>query len=455
MRKGRFSKSMAEVAQHYSASVSFDWRLYPYDIAGSSAHAAALAAAGIISADERDKIDNGLRAIERDIENGKFKWDESLEDVHMNIEAALTKRIGAAGGKLHTARSRNDQVALDLRLYVKAEIAEIGARLRSLQTALLNLAGQHVDVVMPGYTHLQRAQPIFFSHYLLAQIEAFERDVERLRDCRTRTDVLPLGSGALAGSTIVLDRQSIARQLGFSRVSQNSLDAVGDRDFACEFLFCLAIVGMHLSRLSEDLIAWSTSEFGFIEFSDAFSTGSSLMPQKKNPDMAELTRGKTGRLYGNLMSILTMLKALRSSYNRDMQEDKEALLDSVDTVRAALEVFSAMLPEIKIYRDRMEAAAGDPNLLATDLAEYLVKKGAPFREAHEIVGKLVAHAAKTKLPLNQVSREKLKKLSPLFDVDVADVFDVQRSLASRRAIGAPSPENVVAQIEHWRAQLRQ
>ena len=455
MRKGRFNKPMAEVAQRYSASVSFDWRLYPYDIAGSSAHAAALAAAGIISADERDKIDNGLRAIERDIENGKFKWDESLEDVHMNIEAALTKRIGAAGAKLHTARSRNDQVALDLRLYVKAEIAEIGARLRSLQTALLNLAGQHVDVVMPGYTHLQRAQPIFFSHYLLAQIEAFERDVERLRDCRTRTDVLPLGSGALAGSTIVLDRQSIARQLGFARVSQNSLDAVGDRDFACEFLFCLAIVGMHLSRLSEDLIAWSTSEFGFIEFSDAFSTGSSLMPQKKNPDMAELTRGKTGRLYGNLMSILTMLKALRSSYNRDMQEDKEALLDSVDTVRAALEVFSAMLPEIKIYRDRMEAAAGDPNLLATDLAEYLVKKGAPFREAHEIVGKLVAHAAKTKLPLNQVSREKLKKLSPLFDVDVADVFDVQRSLASRRAIGAPSPENVVAQIEHWRAQLRQ
>jgi len=455
MRKGRFNKPMAEVAQRYSASVSFDWRLYPYDIAGSSAHAAALAAAGIISADERDKIDNGLRAIERDIENGKFKWDESLEDVHMNIEAALTKRIGAAGAKLHTARSRNDQVALDLRLYVKAEIAEIGARLRSLQTALLNLAGQHVDVVMPGYTHLQRAQPIFFSHYLLAQIEAFERDVERLRDCRTRTDVLPLGSGALAGSTIVLDRQSIARQLGFSRVSQNSLDAVGDRDFACEFLFCLAIVGMHLSRLSEDLIAWSTSEFGFIEFSDAFSTGSSLMPQKKNPDMAELTRGKTGRLYGNLMSILTTLKALRSSYNRDMQEDKEALLDSVDTVRAALEVFSAMLPEIKIYRDRMEAAAGDPNLLATDLAEYLVKKGAPFREAHEIVGRLVAHAAKTKLPLNQVPREKLKKLSPLFDVDVANVFDVQRSLASRRAIGAPSPENVVAQIEHWRAQLRQ
>src|SRR6266487_3964788 len=449
MRKGRFNKPMAEVAQRYSASVSFDWRLYPHDIAGSIAHAAALAAAGIISADERDKIDNGLRIIQSEIENGKFRWDESLEDVHMNVEAALTKRIGAAGGKLHTARSRNDQVALDLRLYVKAEIAEISARLRSLQTALLNLADQHVEVVMPGYTHLQRAQPVLFSHYLLAQIEAFERDIERLRDCRTRTDVLPLGAGALAGSAIVLDRQSVARQLGFARVSQNSLDAVGDRDFACEFLFCLAIIGMHLSRLSEDLIAWSTSEFGFIEFSDAFSTGSSLMPQKKNPDMAELTRGKTGRLYGNLLSILTTLKALRSSYNRDMQEDKEALFDSVDTVRAALEVFSAMLPKIEINRDRMEAAAGDPNLLATDLAEYLLKKGTPFREAHEIVGELVAHAVEAGLRLNEIPLSDMRSFSPLFDIDVARVFDVRHSLAERRAIGAPAPENIAAQITRW------
>src|SRR6266404_5268447 len=453
MRQGRFNKQAAEVAQRYSESVSFDWRLYPYDIAGSIAHAAALAQAGILTADEREKIDNGLREIEAEIESGKFKWDQSLEDMHMNIEASLTKRIGVAGAKLHTARSRNDQVALDLRLYVKAEIGEIRSRLRSLQTALLNLAEQHIDVVMPGYTHLQRAQPIFFAHYMLAQIEAFERDADRLSDCLTRTDVLPLGAGALAGSTIVLNRTFVAGQLGFSSVSQNSVDAVGDRDFVSEFLFCLAMIGLHLSRLSEDLIIWSTSEFGFIEFSDAFSTGSSLMPQKKNPDMAELTRGKTGRLYGNLISILTTLKALRSSYNRDMQEDKEALFDSVDTVRAALEVFSAMLPEIKIHRDRMEAAARDPNLLATDLAEYLVKKGAPFREAHQTVGKLVAHAAKTKLPLNQIPRQELNKLSPLFDVDVANVFDVQRSLASRRAIGAPSPENVDAQIAHWRGQL--
>src|SRR6266513_4733952 len=453
MRKGRFNKPAAKVAQRYSESVSVQWRLYPSDIAGSIAHAAALAQAGILTADEREKIDNGLREIEAEIESGKFKWDQSFEDMHMNIEASLTKRIGAAGAKLHTARSRNDQVALDLRLYVKAEIAELDVGLRSLQTALLDLAEQHVDVVMPGYTHLQRAQPIFLAHYLLAQIEAFERDAERLRDCNARTDVLPLGSGALAGSTIVLDRELMAQQLGFARVSQNSLDAVGDRDFDCEFLFCLAMIGMHLSRLSEDLITWSTHEFGFVEFSDAFSTGSSLMPQKKNPDMAELTRGKTGRLYGNLMSMLTTLKGLPSSYNRDLQEDKKALFDSVDTTKTALEVFVAMLPELKINRDRMAAAADDPNLLATDLAEYLVKKGLAFREAHEIVGKIVADATDREMKLNAIALADLKKLSSLFDVDVVNVFDVRRSLAARRSIGAPSPENVKKQIARWRKSL--
>ena len=449
MRKGRFSGPAAELARRYSESVSFDWRLYRHDIAGSLAHAAALAQAGIISTDEHGKIDNGLREIQKEIDSGRFEWNQSLEDIHMNIEAALTKRIGAAGAKLHTARSRNDQVALDLRLYVKAEIAEVSSGLRDLQRALLGLAEKHVDLVMPGYTHLQRAQPIFFAHYLLAQIEAFERDNGRLADCFPRADVLPLGSGALAGSTIVIDRELIARQLSFSRLSQNSIDAVSDRDFICEFLFCLAIIGMHLSRLSEDLIIWSTTEFGFLEFSDAFSTGSSLMPQKKNPDMAELTRGKTGRLYGNLMSILTTLKALRSSYNRDLQEDKETLFDSVDTVRAALELFSTMLPELKINRERMEAAANDPNLFATDLAEYLVKKGVPFREAHEVVGKLIAQSGANQIPLDRIPLLEMKKLSPLFDVDVAEVFDVRRSLAQRRAIGAPSPENI-AQIERWR-----
>jgi argininosuccinate lyase len=453
MRKGRFNEPAAEIARRYSESVSFDWRLYRYDILGSIAHAAALARAGIIFADELQEIETELRAIEKQIKSGRFQWDPSLEDVHMNIEAALTKRIGFAGAKLHTARSRNDQIALDLRLYVKAEIAEVSSRLRHLQRALLDVAEKHVDVVMPGYTHLQRAQLITFSHYLLAQIEAFERDVSRLRDCLTRTDLLPLGSGALAGSTIVPDRQRIARDLGFSGVTQNSIDAVSDRDFVCEFIFCLAMIGMHLSRLSEDLIIWNTSEFGFLEFSDAFSTGSSLMPQKKNPDVAELTRGKTGRLYGNLMSILTTMKALPSSYNRDMQEDKEALFDSVDAVKNALEISAAMLPELKINRERMQAAATDPNLLATDLAEYLVNKGTPFREAHEIVGKIVARSAANEIALDQVPLAELRKFSPLFDSDIAKVFDVRSALARRRAIGAPSAENIAAQIRRWRSDL--
>ncbi|HET9419169.1 MAG TPA: argininosuccinate lyase [Chthoniobacterales bacterium] len=379
--------------------------------------------------------------------------DVALEDVHMNIEAALTHKIGAVGAKLHTARSRNDQIALDLRLYVKTEIANIDNRLRSLEATLLDLAEEHVSIVMPGYTHMQRAQPISFAHYLLAQIEAFERDRERLRACLGHTDVLPLGSGALAGSTIVLDRQFIARELGFARVSQNSLDAVSERDFICEFLFCLAMIGLHLSRLSEDLILWSTTEFGFVDFSDAFSSGSSLMPQKKNPDVTELTRGKTGRLFGNLMSMLTTLKALPAGYNRDLQEDKHALFDSSDTINLALEVFADALRELKINREGMEAATADPNLLATDVAEYLVRKGAPFREAHEIIGRIVAQASQSKVPLNEMPLEELRKFSPLFETDLARVFDPRHSLAQRHAIGAPSPENVAAQIKRWRAEL--
>ncbi len=454
MRKGRFQQSLSEVARRYSESASFDRRLYRHDIAGSIAHVTALVKAGIVSAAEQKQIEAGLREIEKELDSGKFQWDASLEDVHMNIESALTKKIGETGAKLHTARSRNDQIALDLRLYVKDQINRTSSQIKKLQTSLLDLAEKNVDVIMPGYTHLQRAQPILFAHYLLGQVEAFARDVERLDNGLERTDVLPLGSGALAGSTIVLDRALIARELGFARVSQNSLDAVSDRDFVCEFLFCLAMIGMHLSRVSEDLIIWSTIEFDFVEFSEGFSTGSSLMPQKKNPDMAELTRGKIGRLYGNLISILTTLKALPSSYNRDLQEDKEALFDSVDTISAALELCSAMLPELKINRERMEEAASDPNLFATDLAEYLVGKGMAFREAHEIVGKLVANAIDKGTKLNAIALADLKKLSPLFGVDIAEVFDVRRSLAARRAIGAPSPENVKAQIKSWRNQLR-
>jgi len=453
MRKGRFSQPGSDLAQAFAESVSFDRRLYPHDIAGSIAHASALARAGIISGKEREQIENGLRQIQKEIEEGKFQWDQSLEDVHMNIETALTRQIGAAGAKLHTARSRNDQVALDLRLYVKAEIGAISTRLHKMQTALLNLASEHPDAIMPGYTHLQRAQPMYFAHYLLAQIEAFARDMDRLGDCLARSDVLPLGSGALAGSTIVLDREFIAKQLGFAGVTQNSIDAVGDRDFVCEFLFCLALIGMHLSRLSEDLIIWSTTEFGFVEFSDAFTTGSSLMPQKKNPDMAELARGKAGRLYGNLVSVLTTLKGLPSSYNRDLQEDKEALFDSVDSVAATLEVFAAMLSQIKINRERMETAAGDAGLLATDLAEYLVGKGVPFREAHEIVGGLVARAAEMGTALDKFSPQQLATVSPAFQEDVSDVFQARSSLAKRRGIGAPAPENIQSRIQYWRDRL--
>jgi argininosuccinate lyase len=453
MRKGRFRKSLARSAARFSESISFDRRLYRHDIAGSVAHAAALARAGIISAAEQKKIQSALREIEKEIASGGFEWDESLEDVHMNIESALTKKIGDAGAKLHTARSRNDQIALDVRLYVKEEIKRTAARLKKLQKAFLTLAGKYVDLVMPGYTHLQRAQPILFAHYLLGQVEGFARDAARLDDCLQRTDVLPLGSGALAGSTIVLDRELIARELGFNRVSQNSLDAVSDRDFVAEFIFCLAMIGMHLSRFSEDLIIWSTSEFGFAAISESFSTGSSLMPQKKNPDMAELARGKTGRLFGNLMSILTTLKALPSSYNRDLQEDKETLFDSVDTISAALDVFVEMLPELKFDRERMKAAAADPQLLATDLAEYLVKKGTPFREAHEIVGRIVSAGISKRQKLNEIALAQLRKFSRQFDADVVKVLDVRRSLAARTAVGAPSPKNVKEQIKHWRKEL--
>ncbi|PYK60955.1 MAG: argininosuccinate lyase [Verrucomicrobia bacterium] len=449
MREGRFSSAVSEIAQSQSQSVSFDRRLYRHDIAGSIAHASALASAGILTADEFEMIARGLREIENEIAAEKFVWDQSLEDVHMNIEMALTKRIGPAGAKLHTGRSRNDQVALDLRLYVREEIDQIVTRLRALQNALLLLAQKHYQVLMPGYTHLQRAQPIYFAHYLLAQLEAFERDHERLRDTRHRADVMPLGSGALAGSTIALNREAIAKALGFQRVTQNSIDAVSDRDFVADFLYSLAMIGIHLSRFSEDLILWSTSEFGFIEFSDAFATGSSLMPQKKNPDMAELTRGKSGRLIGNLVTLLTILKGLPSAYNRDLQEDKEALFDSVDTVRSALEVFSAMLPELTINRERMESSANDPQLLATDLAEYLVGKGVPFREAHAIVGKLAASGKQ----LNALSDEEFRAASNALEEDVHEVFDIRKALQRRSATGSPSPENIERQIARWRELL--
>ncbi len=439
------------MAKRFSESVSFDQRLYRQDIAGSIAHAAALQAAGLIEAAEFSAIESGLREIEKEIEHGDFKWDTALEDVHMNIEAALTARIGKTGGKLHTARSRNDQVALDLRLYVRDEGKRIDDLIRGLQKVLLDRAEELRAAVMPGYTHLQRAQPIPVAHYLLAQVEALQRDRERLGDCLRRSDVLPLGSGALAGSTLVLDRELIAKRLAFSAVSRNSVDAVSDRDFACEFLFCLAMAGLHLSRMSEDFIIWSTREFGFVQFSDAFATGSSLMPQKKNPDMAELTRGKTGRLYGNLVSLLATLKGLPAAYNRDLQEDKEAIFDSVDTMTHALEVWAAMLPQVSFDTERMAAAAVDPELYATDLAEYLVQKGLPFRQAHEAVGRLVAQSTVEQKSLNKLSPEQFKEISPLFESDVLRIFDAQRSIASRTAIGAPG--KMTNELKAWRDRL--
>jgi argininosuccinate lyase len=453
MWTGRFKTQTADLVRKYSESVSFDWRLYAYDIEGSIAHATALAAAGLISVEEKKQIEQGLLAIREEIERGEFSFDTVLEDIHMNIESALTKRIGEAGAKLHTARSRNDQIALDLRLYLRAETRQIQAALRQMQRNLLALAEQNPAAIMPGYTHLQRAQPVLFAHHLLAYVEMFERDFDRLEDSLKRIDVMPLGSGALAGSTLVLDRELIAHTLHFSAISRNSMDAVSDRDFACETISAVALTGVHLSRLSEDVILWASSEFRFVTIGDAFTTGSSLMPQKKNPDVAELTRGKTGRLIGNLVSLLTTLKGLPLTYNRDLQEDKEPIFDSVDTIKSALAVFAAMLLDIKVDADRMLAAANDPMLLATDLADYLVRRGVPFRQAHEMVGRLVALSIERKIDLHRLDLREIQSIAPMVNDDVFALFDPLKSLTSRSAIGAPSPENVLRELDRWKKLL--
>jgi argininosuccinate lyase len=453
MWKGRFKEQTAALLQQYSESISFDWRLWKYDIQGSIAHSAALEKAGLISPAERQQIVEGLQEIGAEIERGAFSFKVDLEDIHMNIEAELTRRIGSAGAKLHTARSRNDQVALDLRLYLRAEADLLCEALIAMQSALVDLAGRSEGVVIPGYTHLQRAQPVGFGHHLLAYVEMFQRDIGRLKDCRKRLNVCPLGSGAIAGSTILLDRELVARLLEFPEVTQNSMDAVSDRDFAVELLSALALVAVHLSRLSEDVILWASSEFQFIAIGDAFTTGSSLMPQKKNPDVAELTRGKSGRVIGSLMSLLTTLKGLPMTYNRDMQEDKEPVFDAVDTVKAALAVFSEMLGGISVRKENCASAVADPNLLATDLADYLVNHGVPFRSAHEVVGRAVALCADRECELTQLSVSDYRSLSPAFGDDVLSVLELDRSMAARQAVGAPSPSNVAAQIQRWRSVL--
>ncbi|MED5586241.1 MAG: argininosuccinate lyase [Verrucomicrobiota bacterium] len=454
MWKGRFKEATSSLLTQYGESVSFDWRLYRQDIAGSCAHARALEREGIIDGKELEQIVAGLEAIEHEITCGEFEFDIQLEDIHMNIEAELTRRIGDAGAKLHTARSRNDQVALDLRLYCREQTELITGKLRRMQGALVNCGEKFRDAVLPGYTHLQRGQPVLFAHHLLAYVEMLERDAGRLEDARERINVMPLGSGALAGSTIALDRGFIAEQLGFKTVSENSMDAVSDRDFVAEFLFNLAMIGTHLSRLSEDMILWCSSEFGFVTLDDAHTTGSSLMPQKKNPDIAELTRGKSGRLYGNLMSMMTTLKGLPMTYNRDLQEDKQPLFDSIDTASAALEIFAEMIAGMQVNEATTRKACSDPMLFATDIADYLVKKGVPFRAAHEIVGKLTAHCLEKNTTFPEIELDTYREFSGQFDESVFSLLEIDSALAARSAAGAPSPENVKARLTYWAGKLQ-
>ncbi len=457
-RSGRFSAGPgADVAQ-FTESISFDWRLWRHDILGSRAHAAMLRKIGVLTRAELKAIHQGLDAIEKQIAAGKFQWKPELEDLHMNIEAELTRNVPAAA-KLHTGRSRNDQVALDMRLWLIDEITALRGEIRSLQCVLVACAEREKNVLIPGYTHLQRAQPVSVAHHLLAYVEMLARDEERFEQCRERTAVCPLGSGAIAGSTLPLDREFTAKFLGFvddrgqPKITQNSMDAVSDRDFVIEFCAHAALLAAHLSRLAEDLILWATSEFNFIRIGETYTTGSSLMPQKRNPDVAELTRGKASRVIGNLVSLITLLKGLPMTYNRDLQEDKERLFDTADTVRATTRICAAMLQKVEWNRDVCSRAASDPALLATDLADYLVRKGVPFRKAHHAVGALVALAEKNGKPLNQLALEDFQGIEPAFGKDALKIFSAGNALKNRNLPGAPGPASVEKQLRHWRKLL--
>jgi argininosuccinate lyase len=455
---GRYPGGPAADAAQYTQSVSFDWRLWEQDILGSLAHAAMLHKIGLLTEAEFFEIENGLDQIAREITEGRFQWKPEFEDVHMNIERELTDRA-PAGAKLHTARSRNDQVALDVRMWLRDEIIALSMELRALQKALVGLGEKYSEVIIPGYTHMQRAQPVYFAHHLLAYVEMLERDCGRLADCFHRTNVCPLGSGAIAGSTLPLDRELVAKLLGFvddngqPRLTQNSMDAVSDRDFAVEFCAAAALLAVHFSRLAEDMILWAGAEFNFIKIADAYTTGSSLMPQKKNPDIAELTRGKTGRVFGNLMSLLTLLKGLPMTYNRDLQEDKERLFDSADTVRAAARLMAAMIENTSVNTKECSEAAADPALLATDLADYLVGKGMAFRQAHRIVGAVVALAEKKDKPLNRLTLAELRSMDKTFSRDALDIFNLKGAMAKRNLIGAPGTKEVARQLARWKKQL--
>ncbi len=439
---GRFTKSTDSFTDHFHSSISFDQRLYKEDITGSIAHAAMLGKQGIIPKEDAELIQKTLKEILADIEAGKVAFDEKAEDIHMNIETILIERIGDVGKRLHTGRSRNDQVALDIRMYIKTEIKEIQTLLKNTMMILNQIAAKNTETIMPGYTHLQRAQPITFSHHILAYVEMFKRDYERLTDTYKRTNYMPLGSGALASTTYPLDRDFVAKQLGFDNITLNSMDGVSDRDFCIELVSALSILMMHLSRFCEEVILWSSHEFHFIELDDAYSTGSSIMPQKKNPDMAELIRGKTGRVYGNLMGLFTMMKGLPLAYNKDMQEDKEAVFSAVDTIKMCLPVFTAMMETMTICKQNMYHATKGGFTNATDAADWLVKNGVPFRDAHAIIGQLVLYCINHNTNLDDLTLQEYQAISPVFNETVYDAIRVEKCVAARNVKGGPSQEYV-------------
>ncbi|HNB19319.1 MAG TPA: argininosuccinate lyase [Agitococcus sp.] len=450
---GRFSEATDAFVAEFTASVNFDKRLYKHDIQGSIAHATMLAKVGVLTDSERDAIINGLMRIMQEIEAGQFDWRVDLEDVHMNIESRLTDRIGIAGKKLHTGRSRNDQVATDIRLYLRDEIDQTRAILRRLQTGLLDLAEREASTIMAGFTHLQTAQPVTFGHHLLAWFEMLVRDDERLADCRKRVNRMPLGSAALAGTTYPIDRAYTAELLGFEAVCENSLDAVSDRDFAIEFCAAASLTMMHLSRMSEELILWNSQQFKFVDIPDRFCTGSSIMPQKKNPDVPELVRGKTGRVNGHLISLLTLMKGQPLAYNKDNQEDKEPLFDALDTLQASLRAFADMVPALKPNREAMREAALRGFATATDLADYLVKRGTAFRDAHEIVGKAVAYGVQTSKDLSAMTLAELQQFSTTIEQDVFEVLSLEGSVNARNHIGGTAPNQVVAAVQRARSRI--
>jgi argininosuccinate lyase len=450
---GRFSEPVSERVKRYTASIPFDYRLAEFDIEGSIAHARMLKAVGVLSAGDLAAIERGLAEIREDIRAGRFQWSLDKEDVHLNIEAALTEKIGDAGKRLHTGRSRNDQVALDVRLYLRDAIDCLLPLLRQCLAALVDQAEAHHDAVMPGFTHLQVAQPVTFGHHLLAYFEMLSRDAERLADCRRRVNRLPLGAAALAGTSFPIDREFVARELGFESVCGNSLDAVSDRDFAIEFVCCGSLIMTHLSRFSEELILWLSPRFGFIGLPDRFCTGSSIMPQKKNPDVPELIRGKTGRINGHLVALLTLMKGQPLAYNKDNQEDKEPLFDTVDTLTDTLAIVAEMIPGIRVNREAMRRAAVDGHATATDLADYLVRKGLPFRDAHEVVAGAVRSAEARGCDLSELGLEELRAFSPLIGEDVFGVLTVEGSLRARDHIGATAPAQVLAAVRRAREQL--